>query len=747
MELPPQSSPSSNTPAPQTYGTSTGYGSSPERNTGYGYGSPAPSSDLFSPQRLLSVLRRRWLLVVCLTTLGGGLGFFFYQQLPRKFSTRAQIEMKASADSLTKDLFVGGDNQDYEQKVNSRLVEMHSTVFKAEAESRFHVLLQQDDLYKTTHSSDKKPPISPASYSLQRGTNIINIHTKGEDKHLIRISANAVAETAVEYFREINNSRSNLAVETIDLQLWGVRGDLKKHEASLRRYRGESRLDSLQAEQAEIEQLLKAHTGMLTGISTRLLEAEEVYEVIKDIDFDVKVEIKLPIGLPNREQITQRIQEFQNARLERALLLQRYTKDNPEIIAMDARLENLEQNIREEIEISQVSFKENIDILKQQRETVLMEMKKLQEQNAAIGLKIIEVNHGISVRQTEINIAQRNLAGLLDSIQKARQRAEEDTTVVRIINRAFVPRDPFYPDIKKFLPTGLILGLALGIAIALITDLLEDRIVSISELEQSIASRIIGVIPHMPGHKRADLALISLNKKFGQASEAYAAIRVRLDHIKQARNTSGGQVVMFCSASPSEGKTVSSSNVAVVSARAGQKTLLIDMDLRRPRHSRIFMAAIEESGVNPEDVSLLHHLSEKGPVDLDRLKLSGPVEGLDLMSTLPSTEINPADVLGSPDIHQLVDWARENYDRVIIDTPPIGLISDGLVLAGLADGVVVFCRANQTRKRALRHVLAQFQSVDAPVLGIIVNDFNTDRVVEAGDAHYKYFAEDYRKQY
>ena len=115
------------------------------------------------------------------------------------------------------------------------------------------------------------------------------------------------------------------------------------------------------------------------------------------------------------------------------------------------------------------------------------------------------------------------------------------------------------------------------------------------------------------------------------------------------------------------------------------------------------------------------------------------------MASLASSDINPADLLGGKDIQALILWARSNYDRVIVDTPPIGLISDGLVISNLSDGVVAVCRAGQTRHRALRHVMMQFKGVGANVIGIIVNDFNMRKAAEPLDVHYKDFATGYEK--
>ena len=344
---------------------------------------------------------------------------------------------------------------------------------------------------------------------------------------------------------------------------------------------------------------------------------------------------------------------------------------------------------------------------------------------------------------------------VLSQIEQARLAADEDTTTLVLVERASPQPTPVSPKIMHILPMGAFGGLALGLLIAITLEAVEDRIFSIAELEGEISSRIIGIIPHIAGGKRADLAMISLNQKFGQVAESFNAVRVILDHINRNRlrevrekgqSYPGAHVVMFCSASPSEGKTVNATNVAITSARAGQKTLLIDCDMRRPRLAKVFEDGMQaKEGDDEYRYSLLHHLAKHGGKDFEKIILPGPTEHLDLIASLASSDVNPADMLGGKDIQNLVSWARKNYDRVIIDTPPIGLISDGLVISGLSDGVVAVCRAGQTRHQALNHVLLQFKGVGANVIGIIVNDYNMKKSAEPLDIHYKDFATGYDK--
>jgi capsular exopolysaccharide synthesis family protein len=148
----------------------------------------------------------------------------------------------------------------------------------------------------------------------------------------------------------------------------------------------------------------------------------------------------------------------------------------------------------------------------------------------------------------------------------------------------------------------------------------------------------------------------------------------------------------------------------------GARTLLLDGDLRRPRRAKVF----EISETHP---SLLEWLVD-GDNRLSHRELvtQGVIDNLDVITSRPIMEINPAESLGRGRLVELIDWGREHYDRVIIDSPPMGMVGDAQVLANLSDAVIVVSRVGKTRRRALRFSLAKFAEIDAFVFGCIAND-------------------------
>lgn len=716
----------------------------------YSYGNQA--AEFLSPRRLIKVIRRRWFLILLMLMIGAAAAVLYFWRAERVYRSRALIEMSVRGDRILGGV-VQQDIGKSEEVFNTRLGRLRGTRFEVLAAERFELLW---NTFGNPVPGSEVPNFGKISYNMMRQSRLVQISAEANTPRVAAISANAAAEAAQEFFEQENRELSDAAVEWLNRQAEVQKQQVTQTENALLAFRTENKLDTLNAQQEADRQSLLTLNNLLISYDNELLRAEEFLNAIDDITIDLEDGIEIPGTLPNKDSILALVQQYRNALNNRELILEVKTEKHPDVQALDLQIQEITDSIRREIEFSKTSFVQEINVIEGQRNAVQRRIEELTDKVSQQELHLLERNSRQDTLVRERDAAQSALNSVLGRIEQARLAADEDTATLKLVERAIVNEEPVHPKLITMLPLGVFGGLALGFLLALTLEAVEDRIFSIAELEAEISSRIIGIIPHIAGGKRADLAMISLNQKFGQVAEAFNAVRVILDHVNNNRlreirekghSHPGGHVVMFCSASPSEGKTVSATNVAITSARAGQKTLLIDCDMRRPRLSKVFADGMEakEGSEDEYRYSLLHHLATEGGKDFEKIILPGPTDHLDLMASLASSDINPADLLGGRDIQNLFLWARKNYDRVIVDTPPIGLISDGLVISNLSDGVVTVCRAGQTRHRALRHVLLQFKGVGANVIGIIVNDFNMKKASEPLDVHYKDFASGYEK--
>ena len=182
------------------------------------------------------------------------------------------------------------------------------------------------------------------------------------------------------------------------------------------------------------------------------------------------------------------------------------------------------------------------------------------------------------------------------------------------------------------------------------------------------------------------------------------------------------QVLLLMSTQPGEGKTITSCSLAISSAQAGKRTLLVDFDMRRPRLARVWGLQIDQ------DHSFSHYLSAQPGRDFQKLVNPSGVEHLDVIGSLPPDNVNPASIMGSQIVPDFFQWAREHYDRVIIDSPPFGIVGDVMTLASLVDSVMIMCCPDRTHFKPIQHAARSLGESGATVIGIVVND------VEMGSA-------------
>jgi len=327
--------------------------------------------------------------------------------------------------------------------------------------------------------------------------------------------------------------------------------------------------------------------------------------------------------------------------------------------------------------------------------------------------QIVSGNNRLLRMERKRNAADNTYQFILSRMEDARLSADESMAYTKIMRDAEVPRIPVSPGKGKVILTGLFLGGAAGCALVILLAIVGGKIESVTDLK-AFELNILATIPTQKKEvSRSELATIGLRDRFCHMIEIFAGITALLSSDKHSGNT---QVLLCNSSMPGEGKTISSCNLAISSALNGTKTLLIDGDLRRPQLANIF-------SIPEEHPSLLEWLTDgSGSLGHPRLISKGIIEDLDIITSRPIKNINPAELLGRSQLAELLQWARKHYDRFIIDSPPIGSVGDAQVLANQSDAVILVSRMGKTRRRTLRFALTRYAEIDAPVFGCIAND-------------------------
>ena len=274
---------------------------------------------------------------------------------------------------------------------------------------------------------------------------------------------------------------------------------------------------------------------------------------------------------------------------------------------------------------------------------------------------------------------------------------------IKTIQPAVVPGAASSPNTPMNIALGALLGLALGVGFALLRSILDTRIHSVHDIEQVTSAPLLGGIAYDAGAKKAPL-IVHTDPRNPRA-EAFRTLRTNLQFVTAAGEA---RVFVMTSAVPSEGKSTTTANLAIALAETGASVVLVDGDLRKPRVAD-YMGI--EGGVGLSDVLV------------GRAQLSDVLQrwGRNKLAVLPAGRIppNPSELLGSSAMKGLVEKLSSGVDYVLIDAPPLLLVTDGAVVSKFATGAILAVAAGRTKRRELQGAVEALERIESRLVGIV----------------------------
>jgi len=283
------------------------------------------------------------------------------------------------------------------------------------------------------------------------------------------------------------------------------------------------------------------------------------------------------------------------------------------------------------------------------------------------------------------------------------QGARPEARVV-VEQRASIPEYPVVPSKRRNLALGVILGGLLGIGLAVLRDRLDNTVKSQETVEDITGTGAVGYIPFDKGIVASPA--ISFDFDNSSTAEAFRKLRTNLQFLTVDRPP---RVIVITSASPGEGKSTTSINIALALAEADNNVVLVDGDLRRPRLAK-YLDVLGSVGVS----TVL-----SGAAPLDEVLQQTKFPRLTVLAAGP-TPPNPSELLGSLTAEKMLGELRAQFDYVIIDSAPVLAVTDGAILAAKADGALVVVRAGKTKRDQLAHAIGMLNDVGATLLGAVL---------------------------
>jgi capsular exopolysaccharide synthesis family protein len=283
-----------------------------------------------------------------------------------------------------------------------------------------------------------------------------------------------------------------------------------------------------------------------------------------------------------------------------------------------------------------------------------------------------------------------------------------NTGEVALVTPALSPVSPSSPKPAQDALLGLAAGLALGLGAAFLWESLDDRLSSKEAAERAGGVPVLAMTPLVPSGRRPEPTVATSAEPSSPAAEAYRSLRTSLQFARQERRL---RAIVVTSPAVGDGKTSTLANLGVVFAQAGERVLLVSCDLRRPKIGEYF--GLDES-VGLTSVLLGQDTLEEALV---------PVPGIDRLTLLPAGPIppNPAELLNGGRVQDIFGQLSEQFDLVLIDSPPVLPVTDAAILSQYADATLMLAAAGQTRRADLHRAAEKLNQVGATILGIVLN--------------------------
>ncbi|MFQ5536408.1 MAG: GumC family protein [Gemmatimonadota bacterium] len=582
-----------------------------------------------------------------------------------------------------------------------------------------------------------------------REASIITVRYESTDTQLVHQVPNTLSKRFIERGKNIRKTEARSTVAFLEEQIDTLSRQLTAAEEALTAFREGEQVVSLSAEaDAQVTQL----TRLQAERNTIDAERDALQRLVDEIEAEARTAdpaapspyvrlISFP-SLFRNAAASELLRTLNQANAERSRLLERRTMEDPEVQNLTQRIHDIEAQLRN----TALTYLQG---LKNQVEAYDRTLARFGTELERIPAK--EVQLARLERQTKVLEEVYTL--LQNRLQEARILEAVDDATVRVVDPAVLPTRPVKPRRMLNVLLGLILGTMLGVGVAFTREYMDETVHTREDVQNAAGGApVLGMIPRIrealtDGRRGANGAGLAARLVAGRdprnpVSEAYRTLRTNLTF---SNPDNPPRTIVFSSPLPQDGKSTTAANLCITLAQQGIRTLLIDGDLRRGVLNTVFGVPREPGLTNvlAGTVNVAEAIQE---IDL------GESGKLHFLASGPYPP-NPAEVLGSQRMRALLEALEERFDLIIIDSPPLTVVTDAAVLGTKADGVVLVARANATEKGALTYAAEQLRNVRAPVLGCILNDVDFRRdsryyssYGKYGYYYHYYYADDKKKR-
>jgi capsular exopolysaccharide synthesis family protein len=700
---------------------------------------PAPAFRV-SPRDLWQMFRERWLLGLFIGALAGGAFFFLQPNKPPVYYSEISLLFEARKDRVLNIQEVVDTNVDSANELNIHQEQLRSQTF-------FDYLLasfSRDEIekiqkpYRDAEHPDRPPPtlaeiIRPSvSIMPRRNTTILAIGVTNRNPEVAAMIANRIGQRYIAFNLDRANTGTNSAIIFLRNQAEELHAQVEAAENSLQEYRSKHNIAALGENQNVVLQKVNTVGTALVQAQMEQVEVRSVLDKIEEYRRDKRDLCEIP-QIATFGQVPGLRNHLADLNSQRLLLSERYLRKHPKMQQNESEISETTRLLNQAIDMAIANLESRFRIAAQHETRLHSELEQADKvahelDKTSIDYKFLEQD--AATKRTTYN-------RIVDRLNEAGVASQMENTNIKIFDPAYIPGGPAGDTFVKMIAIACVIGLGLFVSIPLTFGFLDTRIKTVAHVEENLGETLLGAVKTIEGLGEIERAHVYRLHKDDGLTESYRGIYSSIDiHSTEPFP----KAIVSTSSMPGDGKSLTASNLAAVFASHGRRTLLVDCDLRRPVLHRYFGVEVSNGWIQALGATVPGTTTPLAPPTI------AFTENLDL---LPSGGVarNPTETLERFISSGMLKRLLERYDLVILDTPPVSVFPDAMLLSRYCKELIFVCKFGSVRLNNVRKTLARLHETGIKVLGLIINQMPESRFRACGYQGYGAYGQEYYQAY
>ena len=674
-----------------------------------------------------NLVKRRWTVVTVAFVVSTVVAMVNFR-MPPVYEARVSVEVEGEAPEVQSisNFYRGTPSDEAFLRTQVKVLESDSLAWQT---------IQQLGIDQSAEFSPPRggKPVSPAIVQISlinafrdhlrvewvRNSRMLEVSFEARDPRLAAAVANALVSNYAEYNFRKRYDATRQASGWMEQQLDELKAKVEKSQQAMVDYERQNAIVNINDKQSVEEQRLAQLSNDYTNAQNVRLDKESLFELASSNEAEAAV--------PMQSEVLGRLEE-KYAELKAQLVdaSGQYGPNYPKVVRLQDQVNEIQGFI--ERERKRIAGRVRNDYTAAMGREKLLAAALAREKEAVGRLNQVLIQHNLLKREFETT--QQLYGNLLQHLKDATVSAGLRATNIHVVDPALPPAAPIRPKKTQNIAMGLLGGLALGVMLALFADVLDNSVKSVEDIERLTGMPTLAVIPLAAsdrarrawrkgaGEKAASsttpVGLAVLKHPASPLAESYRALRTSV-----LLSTPGHppQVILITSSQPNEGKSCTCLNLALTLAQRGGRVVIIDGDLRKPGVASVLGLA---NGKGLSSILTGAHGLEEALQQLDALP------GLWVLPGGPRPP-NPADLLSSVSMKEVLAELRGRFDHVVIDSPPVLLVTDATILTPLVDGIMLVVESGMTVRGAIQRTHKILENAGGKVLGVVLNKLDARR--------------------